>query len=163
MVRQADNPFVCFGAKPDKGFELEISTCLEVGKGTREELDKGTERRQLAKGGEWPVDARHLRDQSDEIGSSRSQERPVKMSQHSLWVVEFSLEIHARVSLHMHIGNAMLHNSSSCTLSLPKLILFVCSLFFPPTPLILFFVAMKKYAMPLLEPLVDHRPRSEMI
>ena len=47
----------------------------------------------------------------------RSGGRPVKMSQHSSWVVEFSLEIHASVSLHMHIGNAMLHNSSSCNLS----------------------------------------------
>ena len=37
-------------------------------------------------------------------------------------------------------------------------ILFVCSLFFPPTPLIVFLVAMKKCAMPLSEPLVDHRP-----
>ena len=30
-VRQADNPFVCFGAKPDKVFWLEISTRPEVG------------------------------------------------------------------------------------------------------------------------------------
>ena len=33
---------------------------------------------------------------------------------------------------------------------------------FPPTPLIVFLVAMKKCAMPLSEPLVDHRPKSEM-
>ena len=33
-VRQANDPFVCFGAKPDKGFGLEISTRPEVGKRT---------------------------------------------------------------------------------------------------------------------------------
>ena len=32
MVRQADDPFVCFGVKPDKGFGLEISTWPEVGR-----------------------------------------------------------------------------------------------------------------------------------
>ena len=36
--------------------------------------------------------------------SSSSEGRPVKMRQHSSWVVEFSLEIHASVSLHMHKG-----------------------------------------------------------
>ena len=39
--------------------------------------------------------------------------------------------------------------------------MFVCS--FPSTPLIVFLVAMKKCAMTLSEPLVDHRPRSEMV
>ena len=34
-----------------------------------------------------------------EIGSSSSEGRQVKMSQHSSWFVEFSLEIHASVSL----------------------------------------------------------------
>ena len=34
---------------------------------------------------------------------------------------------------------------------------------FPSAPLIVFLVAMKKCAMPLSEPLVDHRPRSEMV
>ena len=93
--------------------------------------------------------------------SSSSEGRLVKMRQHSSWVVEFSLEIHASVSIHMHIGNAMLHNSSSCTLSLPEP---YCSfVLFPPTPLIVFLVAMKKCAMPLSEPLVDQRPRSEMV
>ena len=61
----------------------------------------------------------------------------------------------------MHIENAMLHNFSSCAWINPS-ILFVRSLFFPPTPLIVFLVAMKKCEMPLSEPLVDHRPRSKM-
>ena len=82
------------------------------------------------------------------------------MSQHSSWVVKFSLEILANVSLHMHIGNAMLHNSPSCAWINPS-ILFVC-FFLSPAPLIVFLVAMKKCAMPLSEPLVYHRPRSEM-
>ena len=40
-------------------------------------------------------------------------------------------------------------------------ILFVC--YFSPTPLIVFLVAMKKCAIPLSEPLDDHRPKSEMV
>ena len=46
MVRQADDPFDCFGAKPDKGFGLEISMRLEVGKGTA----VGVGRRNLEEG-----------------------------------------------------------------------------------------------------------------
>ena len=39
-----------------------------------------------------------------------------------------------------------------------------CSfILFPSTPLIVFFVAMKICAIPLSEPLVDHRPRSEIV
>ena len=34
---------------------------------------------------------------------------------------------------------------------------------FPPIPLIVFLVAMKKCTMPLSEPRVDHRPRIEMV
>ena len=55
VVRQADDPFVCFGAKPDKGFGLEISTRPEVGKGTRvriwtKELREVSWRRRVADG-----------------------------------------------------------------------------------------------------------------
>ena len=69
------------------------------------ELDKGTQRRQLAKGdasGQSTSDSRG--DWSAWEGVQSSEGRPVKMSQHSSWVVEFSLEIHASVSLHMHRG-----------------------------------------------------------
>ena len=77
--------------------------------------------------------------------------------------VEILLEIHASISLHMHIRNAMLHNSPSRARINPS-ILFVWSfVLFPPTPLIVFLVAMKKSAIPLSEPLDDHRPRSEMV
>ena len=53
----------------------------------------------------------------------------------------------------------MLHNSPSAL----ELTQAYCSfvLFLPL--LIVFLVVMKKCAMPLSEPLVDHRPRSEMI
>ena len=34
VVRQADDPFVCFGAKPNKGLSSRSSTRPEVGKGT---------------------------------------------------------------------------------------------------------------------------------
>ena len=32
VVNQADDSFVCFGAKPDKGFGLKISTWPELGR-----------------------------------------------------------------------------------------------------------------------------------
>ena len=51
VVRQADGSFVCFGAKPDKGFwtrDLEVTGSR---KGTPvRELDKGARGRLLAKG-----------------------------------------------------------------------------------------------------------------
>ena len=75
-----------------KGFGLEISTRSEVGKVTpigvgrrNSEKSVGDGRRRVADA----VDTGHLRDQSDEIGSNRGEGRPVKMSQHSSWVVEF--------------------------------------------------------------------------
>ena len=44
VVRQADDPFVCFGAKPNKGLSSTSLTRLEVGKGTPEKkLEKGTD------------------------------------------------------------------------------------------------------------------------
>ena len=51
-------------------------------------------------------------------------------------------------------GKAVLHNSSSCSWSWPKPLLF-----FSPTPLIVFLVAIKKCVIPLSEPLDDHWPR----
>ena len=50
----------------------------------------------------------------------------------------------------------MSQNHPSCTWVNPSP---RCSLFFPPTPLIVFLAAMKKCAMPQSEPLDDHRPR----
>ena len=103
MVRQADDPFVCFGAKPDKGFGLEISTRPEVGREHQSESwtkehREGSWRRET-QGGSWGVDTGQRETSRHEIESSISEGRPVKMSQHSSWFVEFSLEIHASVSL----------------------------------------------------------------
>ena len=76
-----------------------------MGKGTREELDKGTEGRQLVKGdasGQSTPDSRET--SWHEIGSRAVRE------DRSRWVgipssfVEISLEIHASISLHMHKG-----------------------------------------------------------
>ena len=97
-------PLSVLARNQTKGLDSRSWTWPEVGKGTRvEELDKGTQRKAVGDGrrrvavGQSTPDSR--RDQSDEIGSSRSERRPVKMSQHSSWFVEFSLEIHASVSL----------------------------------------------------------------
>ena len=46
VVRQADDPFVCFGAKPNKGLSSRSSTRPEVDKETPVRgLEKGTQRR----------------------------------------------------------------------------------------------------------------------
>ena len=96
MVRQADDPFVYFGAKPDKGFGLEILTWPEVGReresqSKTKELEEGSRHRTAERPVGW-----------DEVQSSEG--RRVKMSQYSSWVVEFSPEIHASVSLYMLTG-----------------------------------------------------------
>ena len=137
----------------------------EVGRERQSESEAKRLRRGVGEGWrEWPVDTGQQRDQ---LAWDRVQE--LVREQQSRWVgipssfVEILLEIHASVSLHMHIGNAMLHNFSYCAWINPRLIvrLLVCS--FSPAPLIVFLVAMKKCAMPLSEPLVDHRPRREMV
>ena len=156
MTRQADDPFDYLGAKPDKGFGPEISMWPEVGR----ERQSGVGQKELREGvgegwHEWLVDTRQRSEQSAWVSPV-----PVKEDR-SRWVgipssfVEFSLEIYASVSLHIHKGNAMLHNISSCAWINPSILL-VCS--FSPALLIVFLVAMKKCAMPLPEPLVDHRP-----
>ena len=115
VVRQADDPFVCFGAKPDKGSELEISTQPEVGR----ERQSGSWKRNSEKS--WRramrVAGRHQTAEETsqhERESSISEGRPVKTSQHSSWFVEFSLEIHASVSLQ---GMAECHNLAFLHLS----------------------------------------------
>ena len=56
-VRQAEDLFVCLGAKPDKGFGLEISDATESRQGNAsQELDKGTQRsswRRVTERGSW--------------------------------------------------------------------------------------------------------------
>ena len=78
------------------------------------------------------------------------------MSQYSSWFVEFSLEIHASVSLQ----GMQCHRITLLALELTQA--FVCSLFFPPTTLIVFLAAWKKCGIPLSEPLDDHWPRFKL-
>ena len=133
VVRQANDPVVCFGAKPDKGFGLEISTRPEVGTerqservGRRNsEKSVGDGRRRVA------VGSRHRTAEETsrhEIGSRSSEGRPVKMSQHSSWFVKISLEIHDSVSLQ----GMQCHNLTFLHLSWPKpYCLFVLCYFLP--------------------------------
>ena len=59
-VRQTDDPFVCFGAKLDKGFGLEISKRSEVGRERQSESWKKEPRevsgRRETQGGSWGFD-----------------------------------------------------------------------------------------------------------
>ena len=122
-------------------------------------MDKGTHRSELAKGdasGQSTPDSRET--SWHEIGSRAVRE------DRSRWVdipssfVEISLEIHASVSLHMHTGNAECYITPLLALELTEA---YCS--FSPTSLIVFLIAMKKCAITLLEPLVDHRSRSKWL
>ena len=149
MVRQADDCFDCFGAKPDKGFWTRDLGWPEVRKGTLvREWNKGTEKRQLTT--DRAVDTGQQRDQSEWVSPG-----PVKENR-SRWVgipssvVEFSLE--SMLALVYICTQEM-----QCRLNWPKHIvrLFVCS--FSPGPLIVFLVAVRKCAIPLSEPQVDHR------
>ena len=120
VVRQADDPFDCFGAKPNKGLSLrsrrDRKWVKELGEVSWRRVTRVGSRHRTAEVASW-----------HEIGSRAVRE------DRSRWVgipssfVEISLEIHVSVSLHMHIGNAMLHNSPSCAWINPS-ILFVCSL-----------------------------------
>ena len=97
VVRQADEPFVCFGAKPTKGLGLEISD--ETGSGGGKELAKEPREGQLAKeprerqlveretqrgSQEWTAEGTRWavlsRQKSPEVSSEG---RTVKMSWHS--------------------------------------------------------------------------------
>ena len=134
MVRQADDPFVSFGAKPNKDLSLRSRRDQ---KWVRERVRSETKElrgRQLAKGdvsGQSTPDSRET--SWHEIGSRAVREN------RSRWVgipssfVEISLEIHASVSLHMHKG-------MQCYITpLLLLILFVCSfVIFLPLPWLYF-------------------------
>ena len=179
MARQADDSFVCFGAKPDKGFWTWDFGGTGSGNGTREEswLDKGargaigdgTRTDAVDTGAERRIGSGHGSREANrhghrsreanrqEIGSSDSEEDRVKMSRHSSFFVEFSLESTL----------ALVCTCTRCYITLPSAleltpsILFVCSL--SSHSLDCTDVAVRKCALPLSEPLVDHRPRSGMV
>ena len=132
MARQADDSFVCFGAKPDKGFWTWDLAVSGSGNGTWEErgtkeLDRlgyGTRTRAVGTGHRSREAGRH------EIGSSDSEDDQVKMSRHSSCFVEFSLVIHASISLYM-LSEMQCYITPCLALELtPSIlfVLFVCSL-----------------------------------
>ena len=84
-----------------KGFGLEISTRPEVGREGQWEVGPRNSEKAVSDGPST-LDSRET--SRHERESRVSEGRPVKMSQHSSWVVEFSLEIHASDSLNMHKG-----------------------------------------------------------
>ena len=120
-VRQAKDPLVYFGAKPEKGFGLEISKRPEVGKVTPvRELEQGTQREWVGGGrGRRALGSRDRTAEETswhERESSISEGIPVKMSQHSLSFVEISRRVHVSVSLHMQ-RIAVCHNLTFLHLS----------------------------------------------
>ena len=70
VVRQADDPFVSFGAKPDKVFGLEISKWPVVGRERELESEtKGLEEGSWRRTTDRAVDIGQQKDQSDELRS----------------------------------------------------------------------------------------------
>ena len=105
MVCQADDPFLCFGAKPNKGLSPRSQRDLKWvrervrswGKGTRE--------------GSWRRVTRGAsRYRTAEVTSLHERESRAVREDRSRWVgipssfVEILLKIHASFSLHMHKG-----------------------------------------------------------
>ena len=162
MARQADDSFVSFGAKPDKGFWTWNLAVTGSGRGrekrvgwTKELKDRGSRHRTPER---W--------DQSEEMGSRPVKEDRVKMSRHSSCFVEVSLVIHASVSLYM-LSEMQCYITPCLALWVnPKHIVRFVRLFFLLSSRSLdciFDVAVEKCALPLSEPLVDHRPRRGMV
>ena len=74
VVHQAEDPFVCFGAEPNKGLSSRSSMKLELGKGTPETSCKKEPRE-----GSWRRETQeqsttNIRSQSGEIESRGSEE-----------------------------------------------------------------------------------------
>ena len=112
-VRQADDLFVDFGAKPSKGLSSRSRRDRKWARERESELEEGTHRKAVGEG--WRRGAVDTEETNrHEIGSRSSEGRPVKMSQHSSWLVEISRSMHDSVSLQMH-RNVVSRNHSSCT------------------------------------------------
>ena len=124
VVRQADDFFVCFGAKPDKGFWTWDLGVTGTGKGTRKEgLDKGARNGSCEGRRREAVDTGQQRDES---AWERVQTTERRSSRHSSSFVEVSLES----TLALVCTCTILHNSPSALELTPSLffVLFVCSL-----------------------------------
>ena len=120
-VRQADNLLVCFGAKPNKGLSPRSSTWPEVGKGTRERVGKRNPERRVGEGRRRRAVASRQRTAAEtsrrEKGSRGSEGRPVKMSQHSSWLVEISQKKYTSAIVYRCTRNAECHNLTFLHLS----------------------------------------------
>ena len=156
--------FLClFWRETKQRPEIEILTRPEVGKGTpvrswKKELREGSWRWAT----ERAVGSRHWTAKEisqHEIESSSSGRRTVKMSQHSSWFVEISLEIHTSVSQQ----GMQCHNLTFLHLSWPKPYCSCVLCSFSPTPLIVFLVAIEKCVIPLSEPRDDSPAKIEMV
>ena len=156
-VCQADDLFVCFGAKPKQRPELEISD--ETGSGRkgrsersergswqrnsekvswRRETQRGSRQRRAEQSGRLWVGCPENDSQQKSGGRLLRPDElhgggltNTRRCQHCWWLfVEVSRKIHASNSLQFHRECRKLQNYPSCTWSWHKSLLFVCS-FFP--------------------------------
>ena len=139
----AEDPFVCFGAKANKAFGLDI---LDVtgswqGKTSRRVGQRNQMRswRWAWQKGSWQSTPDREETSRHEIGSCSSEGRPVKMNQHSLWLVGILQKLHVSDSLHMHKEYRVSQlNLLELELTQAYCSFVLCS--FSPSPLIVFLV-----------------------
>ena len=163
VVHQTDDPFVYFGAKPNKGLGLKIfhETRSWGGKG-RSERSQREEMVKEPRGGQFTKrDAERNREQTAEGSSPESttvsrRKQWGKTSQDELAFLVALSKFREKYTPSDSLQNAqkavqkMSQNYPSCSWNWPKSILFVCS--FSPTPSVVFLVAVKKCEIPLSEP-----------
>ena len=112
-VHQADDFFVCFGAKPNKGLSSRSSTRPEVDKGTRVRVGKGTQRE-----GSW---RRVTQEGQSTTVSRREQWGKTNQNESAFLVALWKFREGCMLALVCRCtGNAVLQNSpSSFVLFLP--------------------------------------------
>ena len=162
-VRQADDLFVCFGTKPNKGLSTRSRRDWKWKRERQsEELEEGTQRRQLAKGDaeeQLTLDSR--RDQS---AWDRVQEQWGKTSQDvsaflmALWKF---CEGCTSALVYRCTGNAVSRNHPSCTWVNPSPYCSFVHLFFFSRSLGCISCAVKKCVIPLLEPLNESLAKTD--
>ena len=163
-VRQADDPFICCGTKPDKGFELEISdaTGRRQGKasGQRNSEKSVGDGQRVRQKSSWQSIPDSRRDQSTR---ERVQSQWGKTSQdESAFLVALWKFRKGCTSAFVYRCTKECRVSQLNLLALELTQAHIVRLFFvlfSPIPLIVFLVAVKKCVILLSEPLDDHRPR----
>ena len=122
-------PLSVLARNQTKGYGREISGDRKWGRNAGQRVRQRDLEEGVGEGWrERPVDTEQ-RDQSDEMRSRAVRGIRVKMSRHSSSVVEFSLEIHASVSLYMLTGMQSATILLVLHFELTPSILFVCSFF----------------------------------